>query len=189
MELLFVWIHVGFYVYYINKHCGCVRKSFKSINMAKYADPNLETNSHIIIIIILPNEFKLWDYEGACKTSKELYLCLFWIETKTQISLIREKWVWIAWVRFPGTLLWVYIKKDFQVLSYWLHKKRFPCTESQKTHFLENKYKLLKELQNPFYIFPSVSYDFSHKPNNLYILISKKTWNARKEKRKKKRGY
>lgn len=76
---------------------------------------------------------------------------------------------------------------DFQVLSYWLHKRRFPCTESQKTHFLENKYKLLKELQNPFYIFPSVSYDFSHKPNKLYILISKKTWNARKEKRKKKR--
>ena len=88
---------------------------------------------------------------------------------------------------------------DFQVLCYWFTskkisryfpigyiKKDFPCTESQKTHFLENKYKLLKKLQNPFYSLPSVSYDFSRKPNNLYILISKKTWNASKEKRKKK---
>lgn len=106
----------------------------------------------------------------------------------TQISLIREKWVWIAWVRFPGTLLLVYIKKDFQVLSYWLHQKRFPCTESHRTHFLENKYKLLKELQNPFFIFPSVSYDFSRKPNNLYILISPRKLEMQEKKNAKKKG-
>ena len=154
--------------------------------MAKYADPNLETNSHIKIII-LPNEFKLWDYKGACKTSKELYLCLFWIETKIQISLIREKWVWIAWVRFPGTLLWVYIKKDFQVLSYWLHKRRFPCTESQKTHFLENKYKLLKELQNPFTFslqFPTI---FLISQTNYTFLSPRKLEMQEKKNAKKKK--